>query len=596
MTMLLDLDAELAKGVEEVINPSEEARAASIPGLDLDASPAAKSDPKVAARLRRAMGLVDDGKAAEGARIILKLLDTHPDHPVVNQAMGMALEHLGRLSKALEFYERALQRDPSNAEVYKSLGMLASKLGLLPTAEKFMRIYLKIAPDAKGGTVQLAGILRDQAKFEDAIELLRQAIYGDQENADLWNAMGTTVMESGEAAEAITFHAEALRLRPGYARAAHNLAHALELTGDVEGALTHFKAAIDSAEAEADRVISTHGYSHTLLSAGRLPEGWELYQARLNMHYRFATNFLIPARPWDGADRAELKGKTLVVVGEQGVGDEVLFANTFHDAQEAVGPDGELRIACEKRLVPLMQRSFPNARVERHYTVEREGRQHRHAPDLFKDGKVNLWAPAGNLCRAFRASTDDFPSQAGFLTADPARVERFREQLAALGPGRKVGILWKSLKMNAARSKHFAPFEMWKPVLKTPGAIFINLQYGEVDEELAEAEARFGVKIHQLQGIDLKDDLDGVAALGKACDLVMGPMNATTNLTAAVGGLVWFIRPINVAWTMLGEPEMLWYPGSRTFAGERYRDWAGGMKRMAGEFRAFVDAHARNAA
>jgi len=171
-----------------------------------------------------------------------------------------------------------------------------------------------------------------------------------------------------------------------------------------------------------------------------------------------------------------------------------------------------------------------------------------------------------------------------------------REQLAALGPGRTVGILWKSLKMDAARSKHFAPFEMWKPVLKTPGVVFINLQYGEVTEELAEAEARFGVKIHQPQDIDLKDDLDGVAAIGKACDLVMGPMNATTNLTAAVGGLVWFIRPINVAWTMLGEPEMLWYPGSRTFAGERYRDWAGGMKRMAREFSAFVEAHARNAA
>lgn len=596
MSLILDLDAELAKGVEDIINPSEEARAASIPRLDLDASPAGKADPKIAARLRRAMTLVDSGKAAEGARIVLKLLDDHPDHPVVNQAMGMALEHLGRLSRALEFYERALQRDPSNAEIYKSLGLLASKLGLLPAAEKFLRIYLRLAPNAKGGTVQLAAILRDQSRFEDAIELLRQAIYAEPENADLWNSLGTAVMESGEAAEAITFHAEALRLRPGYARAAHNLAHALELTGDVEGALAHFKAAIDNAESEPDRVISTHGYSHTLLSAGRLAEGWNLYRARLNMHYRFATNFLVPSRPWDGADPAELCGKTLVVIGEQGIGDEVLFASTFQEAQRAVGPDGELRIACEKRLIPLLQRSFPDATVERHYTIEREGRQHRHAPDLFRDGKANLWAPAGNLCRAFRSTPEAFPEEPGFLTADPARVESFRKQLATLGNGPKVGLLWKSLKMDASRTKHFAPFEMWKPILKTPGAVFINLQYGEAAEELAEAEARFGVKIHQPQDIDLKDDLDGVAAIGKACDLVMGPMNATTNLTAAVGGLVWFIRPINVAWTMLGEPEMLWYPGSRTFAGERYRDWAGGMKRMAGEFRSFVEAHARNAA
>ncbi len=596
MSTFLDLDAELAKGVEKAVERDTGASNA-IPGLDLSvAAGRQKVDAKSAAKLRRAMALVDAGKAAEGARLALKVLDENPDLAIANQAVGMALEHLGRLSKALEFYERALQRDPKNPELYQNLGLLASKLGLLPTAEKFMRIYIQMAPKAQNGILHLASILRDQAKFEDAIELLRQAIYADQQNPDLWNALGTAVMESGDAAEAATFHAEALRLRPGYARAHHNLAHVLELQGDVEGALTHFRAALDNPASERDAVITSHGLSHTLLSAGELKEGWEMYRWRLNMHYSFATNYLIPAPPWDGADPSELKGKTLVVVGEQGIGDEVLFANTFADAIRAVGKEGEVRIACEKRLIPLFQRSFPEAVVERHFTVEREGRQHRHAPDLFKDGKANLWTPAGNLCRAFRSDASLFPSEPGFLKADPARVDAFAKQLAALGPGPKVGLLWKSLKMDASRSKHFAPFEMWKPILKTPGAVFINLQYGEAEDELAEAEARFGVKIHQPQDIDLKDDLDGVAALGKACDLVMGPMNATTNLTAAVGGLVWFIRPINVAWTMLGRDEMLWYPGSRTFAGERYRDWVGGMKKMAQAFGEFVENHAKKAA
>lgn len=596
MGTLLDLDAELAKGVEQAVNAHDDT-SATIPWLDLSAATSSQRvDARTSARLRRAMALVDAGKHAEGARMALKVLDENPELAVANQAVAMALEHLGRLSKALEFYERALQRDPRNPEIYQSLGLLASKLGLLPAAEKFMRIYLQMKPQAKNGVQQLAAILRDQAKFEDAIELLRQAIYADQENPDLWNALGTAVMEAGDAAEAATFHAEALRLKPGYARAHHNLAHVLELLGDVENSVIHFRAAVENAESERERVISSHGLSSTLLSSGQLEEGWDMYRWRLNMHYSFATNYLIPSPPWDGADRAALDGKVLAIVGEQGVGDEVLFANTFADAIRAVGETGEVRIACEKRLIPLFQRSFPEAMVERHYTVEREGRQHRHAPDLFKDGKVDLWTPAGNLCRTFRPSIDAFPDAPGFLAADPERVDAFRQQLAALGSGPKIGVLWKSLKMDASRSKHFAPFEMWKPILKTPGAVFINLQYGEVDEELAEAEARFGVKIHQPQDIDLKDDLDGVAALGKACDLVMGPMNATTNLTAAVGGLVWFIRPIGVAWTMLGQDEMLWYPGSRTFTGERYRDWVGGMKKMNAAFQTFMKEHAKNAA
>ncbi|MCH8489111.1 MAG: hypothetical protein LAT81_04160 [Oceanicaulis sp.] len=85
------------------------------------------------------------------------------------------------------------------------------------------------------------------------------------------------------------------------------------------------------------------------------------------------------------------------------------------------------------------------------------------------------------------------------------------------------------------------------------------------------------MRIHTPEGLDLKDDLDGVAAIGKACDLVLGPMNASTNLAAAVGGNVWFIRPTLISWAMLGQREMLWYPQTRTFAGQFYRDWAGAM-------------------
>lgn len=579
MTAMIDLDAELTAGAE---TPQGDASGLlrSGPRLTLPDS-GSKVPPKAAGLIRRGVKLLDENKPEQGARILLKALDAAPELAVANQAMALALEKLGRLSRALEFYERALARDPKNAQLYQNIGHIAVKLGMLPAAEKFMRIQLQLKPGDAVATANLASVLRDQAKFEDAIELLRQAIYAQPENADLWNALGTAVMESGDAAQAATFYREVLRLRPDYSRGHHNLAHVLELTGDIAAALPHYETARADPASEKDGVISAHAHAHALLAAGRLAEGWAEYPVRLNPLYDQATNFLIPGAPWGGEDPADLRGKTILLIGEQGIGDEILFASMIGEAIEAVGPDGEVRIACEKRLIPLFQRSFPSATVARHYTIEREGRQHRHAPDLWKVDEIDLWAPFGALPRAFRPELAAFPEEGCFMTPDPGRIAHWRAHLGSTGAGPKIGILWKSLKMNARRSKHFSPFEQWKPILKTPGVRFVNLQYGETDAELADAKSRFGVEILQPEGIDLKNDLDDVAALGAACDLVIGPMNATTNLAAAAGGTVWFIHARSTSWTLLGQDRLAWYPQARSFFADGFGDWRATMARLA---------------
>lgn len=596
MSALFDLDTELAAGAETVKGPIDDLVA---PGRGLDKALETSrtgAKPKIAAQIRRAMSMIDAGKPEAGARLLFKVVAAEPELAVANHAMGIALERLGRLSRALQFYERALERDPKNPELYQNLGHVAVKLGLLPTAEKFMRLHLQLAPHTASGAMNLAAVLRDQAKFADAIEILRQAIYAEPENADLWNALGTAVMESGEAEQAVTFHEEVLRLRPGYSRGHHNLAGVLTLLDDTEGALAHYEAALAHALSGRETVISRHALSNAQLAAGRLEAGWESYLARLDTHYDSATIYLMDGPRWDGADASELEGKTILIVGEQGIGDEILFANVIADAIKAVGPEGEVRLACEARLVSLFQRSFPTVKVDRHYTIEREGRQHRHAPTLWNRDEVDLWLPMGNLCRAFRSSLDSFPDRAGFLVPDPARVAHWRDALAGMGDGPKLGVLWKSLKMDAKRAKHFSPFEMWKPVLKTPGVTLVNLQYGETQDELDAARERFGVTIHQPENIDLKADLDDIASLSAACDLVIGPMNATTNIAAAAGAGVWFIRPCLTSWTMLGAREMAWYPQTRTFAGARYRDWTGAMKSVAAALADHVGARAEDAA
>lgn len=595
MAGLIDLDAELAAGAEAPKNDAHGAiRSNRKESLDkaLEESRAKKAiPPKVVSLMRRAVKTLDAEGPAPAARLALKALDLAPDAALANNVMALCLERLGRLSKALEFYERAWKLDPNNPDIYQNLGMLAWKMNMLEAAEKFVRLFITMAPGHSFGPINLAGILRDQGRFSDAIELLRAEVYKTPEDPDLWNSLGTVLLESGDPDQAATFYSEALRLDEGFARAHHNLAYTLEMRGDLDGALSHFQKALENPPTQDDRITMEHGLSLATLAAGQLEEGWKRYAIRLDPAYKAGTIFQIKAGAlWDGTDPSQLKGKTVLMIGEQGLGDEVMFGQIISDVIEAVGPEGEVRLAVEHRLVDLMARSFPAAKVARHYTINRENRDFRFAPDLDKDNQLDLWFPMGTAGRAFRTRLGDF-RKAPFLAADETEVEAFRTQLAALGPAPKIGLLWKSLKMDTRRSKFFSAFDAWKPVFQVPGVDFVNLQYGSVEDELKLARQRFGVTVHQPEGIDLKDELGKVAALGKACDLVIGPMNATTNLTGAAGGTIWLLHSQRRYWAMMGSEESPWYQNTRSFGGlGRFGGWDETMAEVAEALAGFAAA------
>jgi Tfp pilus assembly protein PilF len=528
--------------------------------------------------LNRAVTALEAEDHETGGRLAIQALEQDERNGFAWYLLAIARERAGDFTSSITCYESALALLPNQADVANDLGRLAFRMGMKPEAEKLFRHFLAARPNHPEGANNLACAIRDQDRAEEAIEILRPAIEANPTAAMPWNTLGTIVTEQGELTAAHTFFDEALRLQPNFPKAQYNRANVRLSLGMAQDALADCDTALAGTLAEDERQMMQLSRATILMELGRTAEGWDDYEARLHPQFADCTQFQAPGAPW--TPDTDLSGRSLLVFGEQGLGDEVMFANLLPDVIEALGPDGRLILAVEPRLVPLFQRSFPTAQIGAHATYAVGGRTVRVAPFLAEDAVVDHWAPLGSLLRRFRRSVSAFPATTGYLTPAPERIAHWREVLQQAPAGLKVGLLWKSGLMNGARRRYFSAFEAWADVLAAPGVSFINLQYGDCAAELEQARREMGIEIWTPPGIDLKQDLDDIAALTCALDLVVGFPNATVNLAGACGASAW-ITSAPGAWPRLGSDHYPWYPQMRVFTASALGEWGPMLSEMA---------------
>ncbi len=479
------------------------------------------------------------------------------------------------LPKALDMYEEALKLAPDSLDIAARLAFLAFKLNMWPMAEKLFAHLITHGVHDMPVIGSYAASLREQSKYDEAVDVLKTVLGQRPEEASLWEGLGAVMSAQGDGANALVFFNEALRLHPDNLHARFNRGCTLIDQGERAAGLEDLAACANAFDDPDNRASAQIAYAQALLATGDLENGWRIYEGRERYGTARQVHYSVWSQRW--RESQPLANRNLLVSGEQGLGDEVLFASVLPDLVRDIGPDGSLWLAVEPRLIPLFQRSFPNAHVIAHRTRTSDGVLQRSFPDL-ESGATDGWAVMGDFLPLYRKQVSDFPTENIFLKPDPARVAYWRGQMAAVSGKPKIGILWKSLKSGAQRDRYFSAFEDWLDILQLGGLDFINLQYGDSDAEMAWAAAN-GLAIHQPQGIDLKDDLDDLAALCSAMDVILAPSNATSNISAACGVPTWMLSPVR-NWLQLAQDHYPWYPSVRLFAPSSPNDWKSALDQM----------------
>jgi hypothetical protein len=309
------------------------------------------------------------------------------------------------------------------------------------------------------------------------------------------------------------------------------------------------------------------------LCDGRLVEGWAEYEARF-IPAALAQRRPFPQPEWRGET---LTSGSLLVWGEQGVGDEIVFSTLLGEATDRAA---HVILECDARLAPIFARSFPRLRVQ--------PRQHPPHPALLSP-TITHQLPLGSLPRLFRPSVASFSGRQSSLRPDPRRCEASRYWLAGLGDGLKVGIAWRSIRRNFATRRIHTTIEEWAPILTVPGIVFVNLQYDECGDELVLVRDRFGVTVHRHPQLDLFNDLEGAFAHASLLDLAITTGTTAYAFPAATGVETWLLTTA-IDYLTQGTSYYPWYARTRCFHRPHGADWRTTMAAVGDALRAKVAA------
>jgi len=565
------------------------------------------SNPEIAERtaddrIARARRLLAAGDATQARQLVDEALAARADDAAALCLAGKLELLAGRVERAQEQLVRALDIDPQNVDAHLELASLYLRLRRFEDTLDELSLALHYAPDNAQAQFEIGNVRRMQGDLEGAIEAYRRATEKDPSMAQAYVEMGFGLLSLRRFEEALEPLERGAELDPHNFNGQNNLGYAYVRLEQYDRALEMFSRLcaqtpdwllwprLNYANAlshtgrleESERVyaymlqhepnnFTAHwNRAHYVLARKQFAEGWREYRYRLQVddvwHRR-----LIPFAPWKGEP---LAGKTLLISAEQGLGDQIMFASCL---PEVIAPAKQVILECDHRLAGLFQRSFPSVRVI-------GSRQEMVPPWLREVGHPDYQVPAGNLPGFLRQSLADFPRHEGYLRADPERVARWRERLAALGPGAKIGLSWRGGTRGTRRSFRSLRLVDLLPILRIPGLRFVSLQYGDCAEDLETLRREGGIEVaHWPEAIA---DYEETAALCVALDLTVSVCTAVIHLNGGLGKPVWVMVPAVPEWRYGVEGgTMPWYPSVRLIRQAARGDWSGVFARVADDLR-----------
>jgi tetratricopeptide (TPR) repeat protein len=505
----------------------------------------------------------------------------NPEDISAHMRLAECQMRMKQFPEAIQSFNSALKIDPQQLTALNGLGLAYKGVGDLERARQTLEKALEI--DAKNfpALANLGTVYQGLKNYDKAIELYRKALELNADSAESHNNLGGALKEKGDMEQSRWHCQKAIELKPELSSARCNLAAISQLEGDFDTAIAGYETALQlqgdlsegllgiaSAYAQMGQLKKARSYySKALfhnpknaearlyrgiigLLDGDLDNAWSDYEWRWEMPENNRRK--IPGPRWDGSD---LKGNTILIHAEQGLGDTLQFVRYGKKLKEE--KNATVVLECQKALLPILSRVG---------WIDRLIAQGEPLPAF------HCHCPMLSLPGSFGTTLESMPSDCPYLEADPDLCEKWSERFKGEND-LKVGIAWQGnpdFKQDKFRS---IPLKHFQSLMEIPNTKFFSLQKGFGTEQIKELPDPSLLTV--FEGVDTDEGaFMDTAAILKQLDLFITSDSAIAHLAGALGIKTWLLLPFAPDWRWLLQGEKTgWYPSVRLFRQTKFAHW-----------------------
>jgi Flp pilus assembly protein TadD len=498
----------------------------------------------------------------------------------------------GSLRDWSKWCEELTKRDPRRVDGFRRLCAVARDAGRLDVATELIRYALARHENIAELHTEAGNLCFEQDQFEAAIGHHRRAVEIAPERSDLHGCLGRAFFKADCLDEAIAQFERALELDGGSAETHHNLGESLFKKMELERAVVHYGKAVALQPASAE---SNYKLGRALFAQGRFGDavqfmatanllcadcpvaqvneglarlivgdfagGWPKYEWRKHLKdARWPRNGPL----WDGRD---LRRKTILLVCEQGLGDNIQF---IRYAALIKQKGAYIIVSCPPALAPV----FVSLKE-----VDQVVTDPRYLPSF------DFVAPLASLPHMLNTRVDTIPADVPYIIPCEAKRTCWRKKLRHV-PTPRVGLVWRGNPMHPNdRNRSIAP-ALFSRFLDVPGVGSVSLQKDATDEEIRELH----MGGHFMNAASDLDDFSDTAALLSILDLIVTVDTSVCHLAGALGKRVWTLLPFVPDWRwMSNRDDSPWYPTMRLFRQRHHGEWDAVISTVRGELVRFSE-------
>ncbi|WP_421656471.1 tetratricopeptide repeat protein [Leptothermofonsia sp. ETS-13] len=489
------------------------------------------------------------GRLTQAEQIYRQILQQQPQQVEVLNLLGVIACQKGQLEEGIALYRQALTIKPSFTGARENLCLALWKLGR-QMIEEAIANYSQIAnfePKNLKAYDGLGAIFQDQNKLDEALTYYQQALIIQPEEPQTLNNIGVILQRQGKVKTAISFHQRALAAQPNCGEAHISLGTALHEQGKFAEAADCFNRALQLAPNNPN---AHYNRGLLLLIQGNYQEGFAEYEWRLHTGEFPPCPFKQPV--WDGS---HLKGRTLLLHAEQGLGDTIQF---IRYAPIIAQKGGRIVFTCHKPLMRLMA-TIPGI--------------DQLVPLGFPLPEFHTYAPLLSLPHILGTTLETVPNAVPYLHPPASNWHLNHSPETQL----KVGIVWSGGNLYKRNQVRSCPLIHFQPLFNIPGIVYYSLQKGIPQVDLLELSDETQVQDLSNQLNDMADTATAIAQL----DLVITVDTSIAHLAGALGKPVWTLLSYVPDWRwLLHREDTPWYPTMRLFRQNHPGDWPGVMNKV----------------